>query len=341
MSEHDKSTEQQKAAKAADKVDNDLMDEDDIAALLEQNQPTPSDTSEPTQATSPAQEQSDIDDILADAQPPSSSTDAAMGEQNQQDPQDISWPLPDFTEPENKQQQPASNAYNMKPAWFYEAPEEEEPEIEFEPMTIEELEALRQSAYEEGKAEGIAAGHEEGLAKGIEDGLEQGKQQGHQEGLAQGLSEGQQQIDELAGRWAGLIGQLHQPCQQLDQEVEQQVVELAMKLAAEIVQVELVTNPKVIVHTVKQAVAALPLQNQHIRIHLHPDDMAIVQSVFPPETQQKKQWQLLADGSLTPGDCLIENELSSVSVDMSDVIKQSLQSFIRQNGQDDDAEPTT
>jgi flagellar assembly protein FliH len=69
--------------------------------------------------------------------------------------------------------------------------------------------------------------------------------------------------------------------------------------------------------------------------------MAIVQSVFPPETQQKKQWQLLADGSLTPGDCLIENELSSVSVDMSEVIKQSLQSFIRQNGQDDDAEPTT
>lgn len=339
MSEHDKSVEQQKAAKAAENADNDLMDEDDIAALLEQNQSAPSDHTESSQAApEQTQEQTDIDDILAEAEQTSASADAVIDEAVQDD---ISWPLPDFTEPQDKQLPPSSNAYNMKPAWFYEEPEEEEPEIEFEPMTIEELEALRQSAYEEGKAEGIAAGHPEGLAKGLEEGLEQGKQQGHQEGLAQGLSEGQQQIDELAGRWAGLIGQLHQPCQQLDQEVEQQVVELAMKLAAEIVQVELVTNPKVIVNTVKQAVAALPMQNQHIRIHLHPDDMAIVQSVFPPETQQKKQWQLLADGSLTPGDCLIENELSSVSVDMSEVIKQSLQSFIRQNGQDDDAEPTT
>ncbi len=338
MSEQDKSAdEQQKTAKATETSEHESMDEDDIAALLEQNQAAPSDSVErPLAATSQTSPQTDIDDMLADAEQQSSSADTTASEPREQD---ISWPLPDFTEPHDKQQQPSSNAYNMKPAWYYEAPEEEEPEIEFKPMTIEELEALRQSAYEEGKAEGIAAGHSEGLAKGLEEGLEQGKQQGHQEGLAQGLSEGQQQIDELAGRWAGLIGQLHQPCQQLDQEVEQQVVELAMKLAAEIVQVELVTNPKVIVNTVKQAVAALPIQNQHIRIHLHPDDMAIVQSVFPPETQQKKQWQLLADGSLTPGDCLIENELSSVSVDMNEVIKQSLQSFIRQNGQDDDAEP--
>jgi flagellar assembly protein FliH len=324
---------------------NEMMDEDEIAALLEQNDASLDSEAPATeeQDNDVSDEQAAIDAMLADAAaqqgiaPEQPNNESAHSEPED----DIAWPLPDFTDPHHVEEEPTSNVFNMKPAWFSEEPVEEEPEIQFEPMTIEELEALRQSAYEEGKAEGKAEGHQEGLLTGHEEGLEQGKAQGHQEGLSQGLSEGQQQIDQLSSRWQGLVDQLHQPNKQIDEEVEQQVVELATKLAAEIVQVELVTNPSIIAKTVKQAVAALPLQKQHIRIHLHPEDMAVIQAVFPPETQAKKNWQLLADGSLTQGDCLIENDLSSVSVEMNEVIKQSLQSFIRQNGQDDDAEPTT
>ncbi|BEU02700.1 hypothetical protein OAG1_15000 [Agarivorans sp. OAG1] len=353
MSDQDKTPEQESEDLAQDapiEASSEMMDEDEIAALLEQNDASPAGEApaEEEQSSDVSDEQAAIDAMLADAaeqqniaaeQP---NNELPSNEQADSEPEDdIAWPLPDFTDPHHVEEEPTSNVFNMKPAWFNEEPVEEEPEIQFEPMTIEELEALRQSAYEEGKAEGKAEGHKEGLLTGHEEGLEQGKAQGHQEGLSQGLSEGQQQIDQLSSRWQGLIDQLHQPNKQIDEEVELQVVELATKLAAEIVQAELVTNPSIIAKTVKQAVAALPLQNQHIRIHLHPEDMAVIQAVFPPETQAKKNWQLLADGSLTQGDCLIENDLSSVSVDMNEVIKQSLQSFIRQNGQDDDAEPTT
>ncbi|MPW28793.1 flagellar assembly protein FliH [Agarivorans sp. B2Z047] len=353
MSDQDKTPEQESEDLTQDapiEASSQMMDEDEIAALLEQNDASPASEAPAAeeQSSDVSDEQAAIDAMLADAaeqqniaadQP---ANEQPSNEQADSEPEDdIAWPLPDFTDPHHVEEEPTSNVFNMKPAWFNEEPVEEEPEIQFEPMTIEELEALRQSAYEEGKAEGKAEGHKEGLLTGHEEGLEQGKAQGHQEGLSQGLSEGQQQIDQLSSRWQGLIDQLHQPNKQIDEEVEQQVVELATKLAAEIVQVELVTNPSIIAKTVKQAVAALPLQKQHIRIHLHPEDMAVIQAVFPPETQEKKNWQLLADGSLTQGDCLIENDLSSVSVDMNEVIKQSLQSFIRQNGQDDDAEPTT
>ncbi|MDO6764742.1 flagellar assembly protein FliH [Agarivorans sp. 1_MG-2023] len=316
-----------------------IMGDDDIAALLDEAQSLPS--NDAVEQSSEQQEQNDeqaaIDALLAgvdQSSEPEKAIDSPVVE-------DIAWPLPEFEDTTRDTAEPVSNVLNMKPAWFNEEPVEEEPEIQFEPMTIEELEALRQSAYEEGFAEGKDAGHNEGLVSGQEEGLALGKTQGQQEGLSQGLTEGQQQIDALGAQWGSLIDQLHQPNRQIDAEVEQQVVDLAMKLAAEIVQVELVSNPNIIAKTVKQAVAALPLQKQHIRIHLHPVDLAIIEQIFPPETQEKKKWQLLADGSLTQGDCLIENDLSSVSVEMNEVIKQSLQSFIRQNGQDDDAEPTT
>ncbi|WP_432468024.1 flagellar assembly protein FliH [Agarivorans sp. Z349TD_8] len=296
------------------------MDDDEIAALLAETQGSPVEVAD-------QESQAMIDDVLADT---------SVGPE----PDDIVWPLPNFSDAEHRQHGQSSNAYGVKPSWVDQPEPEVEPEIQFEPMTIEELEALRQSAYDEGFAEGKLAGHEAGLLSGHEEGLAKGLEAGQQQGLSQGLTEGQQQIDELSAHWAGLVGQLHQPKAQIDAEVEQQIVDLAMKLAAEIVQVELQTNPEIIVKTVKQAVAALPLQQQSIQIHLHPLDLAIVEQVFPPETQQKKGWQLLTDGSLTQGDCLIENDLSSVTVEMSEVIQQSLRSFIRQNGQDDDSDPT-
>ncbi|WP_411991720.1 FliH/SctL family protein [Agarivorans sp. DSG3-1] len=324
---------------ATDANTDSVMGDDDIAALLDEAQALPS--NEAVEQSSEQQEQNDeqaaIDALLAGVEQssePEEAIDSPVVE-------DIAWPLPEFEDTTRDTAEPVSNVLNMKPAWFNEEPVEDEAEIQFEPMTIEELEALRQSAYEEGFAEGKDAGHKEGLVSGQEEGLALGKTQGQQEGLSQGLTEGQQQIDALGAQWGSLIDQLHQPNRQIDAEVEQQIVDLAMKLTAEIVQVELVSNPNVIAKTVKQAVAALPLQKQHIRIHLHPVDLAIIEQIFPPETQEKKKWQLLADGSLTQGDCLIENDLSSVSVEMNEVIKQSLQSFIRQNGQDDDAEPTT
>ncbi|MGY5449890.1 flagellar assembly protein FliH [Agarivorans sp. MS3-6] len=342
MTEHDKQDDAEPSSSIPEQqtnTANDLMDDDDIAALLEQTQQPPADqaAAADNDADTPVStdQQAAIDDMLADV----GQQAAPASEPSQED--DIAWPLPDFTEVKQEVKDPASNAFNMKPAWFSEEPVEQEPEIHFEPMTIEELEALRQSAYEEGFAEGKEEGHKQGLVSGHEEGLAQGILQGQQEGLSKGLNEGQQQIDELSANWSSLIGQLHQPNRQIDDEVEQQVLDLAMKLAAEIVQVELVTNPDVIIKTVKQAVEALPLQKQHIRIHLHPVDLAIIEQVFPADTREKKQWQLLADGSLTQGDCLIENDLSSVSVDMNEVIKQSLQSFIRQNGQNDETESTT
>ena len=81
-----------------------------------------------------------------------------------------------------------SNALGYPPDWYHKPdPEVEEPEEEpQQPLTLEEIEAVRQAAYEDGFAEG----REAGLAKGLEEGKLLGLQQGHEAGFEQGKEEG-------------------------------------------------------------------------------------------------------------------------------------------------------
>src|SRR5690606_5800997 len=54
------------------------------------------------------------------------------------------------------------------------------------PPTAEEIEVIRQQAFDEGKQEGYAAGFEEGRQAGLVAGTEQGIEQGFEQGLKDG-----------------------------------------------------------------------------------------------------------------------------------------------------------
>ena len=68
------------------------------------------------------------------------------------------WDLPHVEQPESTQES-KTNALNRRSDWKYEPPEEPE---EIKPPTAEEIEAIRQAAYEEGYNEGKQTGFEEG-----------------------------------------------------------------------------------------------------------------------------------------------------------------------------------
>lgn len=75
-----------------------------------------------------------------------------------------------------------SNALGYAPDWYRDdqqpEPESQEQEPEPQPLTLEEIEAIRQSAYEDGFNEG----RRPVLPKGLEDGKLEGLQQGHAAG---------------------------------------------------------------------------------------------------------------------------------------------------------------
>ena len=88
------------------------------------------------------------------------------------------WPVPNVEKAVDEGQK---NALGLSKTWRYEPPESDEEE-EVVPLTAEDIEAIRQAAYEEG----FSQGKEEGFAKGYEE----GKVAGHNEGLQAGKDEG-------------------------------------------------------------------------------------------------------------------------------------------------------
>lgn len=205
---------------------------------------------------------------------------------------------------------------------------EEEAELEIKPLTADDIEQIRQAAFDEGfaqgKEEGFSKGYEEGREQGSADGLTQGQVEGKKLGLEQASEEIEQKKQELAA----LLDQLQQPLLQIDQQVEQQLVQLCLAMAEAVIAVEVKTNPQVILKTLSDATSVLPMQTEHILIKLHPDDLALVEQHFSAEQLAERHWQLRSDPAIERGGCLLETSLSSMDRTIKHRLQSSLEHFL-------------
>lgn len=205
---------------------------------------------------------------------------------------------------------------------------EEEAELEIKPLTADDIEQIRQAAFDEGfaqgKEEGFSKGYEEGREQGSADGLTQGQAEGKKLGLEQASEEIEQKKQELAA----LLDQLQQPLLQIDQQVEQQLVQLCLAMAEAVIAVEVKTNPQVILKTLSDATSVLPMQTEHILIKLHPDDLALVEQHFSAEQLAERHWQLRSDPAIERGGCLLETSLSSMDRTIKHRLQSSLEHFL-------------
>jgi len=249
---------------------------------------------------------------------PDEETDAALQQ----------WQTPDLTN-ERKRDNGRTNALNKTQpvAKAKHAPVDEE--LVVKPLTADDIEQIRQAAYDEGFAEG----KEEGFSKGYSEGREQGQQDGLSQGIAegkkQGLVEGQAELTERLARLTVLIDQLQRPLANIDQQVEQQLLQLSLAMAQAVINVEAKTNPDVILQAIAQATDALPLHSAQLLIKLHPDDVALVQQSYGEDELSKRQWQLRAEPLVERGGCLVESALSSVDRSLSQRVQSSLEHFIQ------------
>lgn len=205
---------------------------------------------------------------------------------------------------------------------------EQEAELEIKPLTADDIEQIRQAAFDEGfsqgKEEGFSKGYEEGREQGNHDGLTQGQAEGRKLGMEQAAEAIEQQKQQLAA----LLDQLQQPLLQIDQQVEQQLVQLCLAMAEAVIAVESKTNPAVILKTLSDATALLPLQTEHILIKLHPEDLTLIEQHFSAEQVAERQWQLRSDPAIERGGCLLETPLSSMDRTIKHRIQSSLEHFL-------------
>ena len=249
------------------------------------------------------------------------------------------WEYPDITSDEHVSSM-RRNAVNKPMRWQFEPPEEEQVEEEEESaprLTAEMLEAIREEGRQEGYAEGLdqgrAAGYEEGFQQGHDEGLLAGKAAGEQLAAA----EAKQLQEELSIRWQQLFEHMRQPALQISEGVERQLVTMTATLAQAVCMHEISTNPLVIQQVLQRAVEELSEQAEQIKIALHPEDLALIESRWDEQERNEMGWRLLTDESLTRGGCIVTTPVTRVDATLeariNDVFRHYIQGLKGSDGQ--------
>jgi flagellar assembly protein FliH len=156
--------------------------------------------------------------------------------------------------------------------------------------TVNQLEQIERAAYEEAYAKGHAAGL--AAAKAEE---------------APKLARLTQQIE----RFDAILNTLARPLADLDKEVENELLALAATLAKHVIRRELKLDPGQIIAVIRETVALLPVAARDIRVHLHPDDAALVRDKLATP-QAERAWTIVEDPVLTRGGCRVTTDTAQI-----------------------------
>ena len=146
---------------------------------------------------------------------------------------------------------------------------------------------------------------------GLADLQEEAYKEAFDQGLAEGRKAGQLEVRAQVDKLAAMFHDLAKPFEVLDAEVERELLTLAMALARQIVRRELKTDPTQIIGIVRDAIAALPVTARDVRVHLHPEDAAVVREHLAP-TESERAWTLVEDPVMARGGCQITTTTSRI-----------------------------
>lgn len=132
-----------------------------------------------------------------------------------------------------------------------------------------------------------------------------------EQGLAEGREAGRAEVRAQVDRLAGMFYDLARPFEELDAEVERELLTLAMALARQIVRRELKTDPTQIIGIIREAIGVLPVAAREVRVHLHPEDAAVVREHLAP-TESERAWAIVEDPVMARGGCQITSATSRI-----------------------------
>jgi flagellar assembly protein FliH len=119
------------------------------------------------------------------------------------------------------------------------------------------------------------------------------------------------ELNERVARFESILNLLSRPLQELDTEVEGQLVSLAMTTARQLLRRELKTDPGQIVAVIRETVAMLPASVRDVRVHLHPEDAALVRERLATPGSDRA-WSIVEDPMLTRGGCRISTDAAQI-----------------------------
>ncbi|MFY0641858.1 MAG: hypothetical protein JXR16_12480 [Bermanella sp.] len=203
----------------------------------------------------------------------------------------------------------------------------EDEEIEVEPLTAEQLELIRQEAFNEGLNQGLVegrqkgeklgyeAGHLEGLEKGQIEGRKLGFDSGFEKGEAQALEQGEKSNQKNTNNLKSVLNAIDQHLNQQKKEVSENLPDIILAIAKAVVTQELSQGSEHIVAIVQQALDSLPLESGHLKIEVNPHDLPYIEAAIE---QGEFEGEAHASEKIDEGGCRIHSRYSAVNFTISE-----------------------
>jgi flagellar assembly protein FliH len=128
-----------------------------------------------------------------------------------------------------------------------------------------------------------------------------------------------------------IIGTLTKPLEQLDNQMEQELTRLTLMVAKHLVRRELRIDPAQVIGIIRHTVGLLPLASRDVRIHLHPEDAAIVREKLA-QPAGEREWILVEDPLLARGGCRITTAVSSIDARLESRVADALNTLLGEDG---------
>jgi flagellar assembly protein FliH len=184
---------------------------------------------------------------------------------------------------------------------------EEVPLDEVQPLTLEELESIRQEAYNEG------------FAAGEKDGFRSSTLKVRQEAEAA--------LGAKLGSLERLMRSLFDPIAEQDAQLEKSMVSLVEHIARQVIQRELALDSSQIESVMREALKLLPLGVGNVRLYINPQDFEQVKAL---RERHEETWRIVEDAALQPGGCRVETEHSRIDATVETRISQIMAKLLDQ-----------
>jgi flagellar assembly protein FliH len=141
---------------------------------------------------------------------------------------------------------------------------------------------------------------------------------------ARGFEQGRQAAEQLArerlqaletevARMHAIANALAAPLADLDDVLEVDLTRLVCTIARQVVRREVRLEPGQIIAVLREALPLLPASARDVRVHLHPDDAALVQAHLSA-AHGERAWVLVEDATLERGGCLVRSGPSEIDL---------------------------
>jgi len=146
--------------------------------------------------------------------------------------------------------------------------------------------------------------------------MEEMQRQSREEGRAAGYQEGLKQAEQEAHRLRALLDGVQRDLSRMDETIADQLLALALDVSRRMVGEALKVRPELVLSVVQEAVRCLPDFENPVRLLMHPEDAALVQSHLAAQVAANG-WLIVPDNGTARGGCKLATATTEIDATVS------------------------